>query len=862
MQKLFRNGLVLLVMGVGLMFNVQANLDNLKGTFSILPAEMKEFSVIHGAIAWKKGVIANIYDSLHITYGEPAKKPQQSEYTNSDGTPNEEAFNEALAVYTAAYKGWFDKINSPIVKLARGLFYRVPGTTSRSAMDICKNIQDRADRGDFAKKIAQIMVRLWVYEKVGDLKEDIKNLKIHGQRFFDGMNFPSGWLSKDIPKNEKLVGIEDALFGNEKGEAFRVVLLAALWAHCCNDRGALKVYYNELNNGIKAFFEGLKPFGIKVEQKKNIVKKLDVGEAFSLEIPETWETDVFASASQGDIDAIRAGVVDLTIDNFFEKYETLVYISLLPVDRPDDAPSGRANYIFNDVTYNFPDCMETNGFRNLFNHLAYNKSQMKFLVEMLREKTGKSVAASVKRFYETYADANNITDEKIHNAWTSVIENIPYAIYNRVTNSESDGRVGGKRGYVKVPEDCPEAIKTYLRDNNYIIIDDKSVAVYEIMPSVRNLVIALDSLLNLGLFESKDFAAEYTRVDFVKEYLPKAFESFGTVTMPDDIDKYEENGGEFEFNVNLNNLARGRNAYTIRFKMQIRRHCEFFGDLGLSFCSTINIQEMAKLMPLSEMLFSEIELQQSLGEKGKNYMLALCAQRLENCDVVARIVDSADSGLNNSQYELLRYLTTKNEPGVTKILRMLSIYRALVKSDAASIPTKIIDEAVNYFRGNDPDGNPIFKDDFSANNMLRIDTKRLLFALTARGIWCKGAIGAAIDFSPLGPLEAEIAKDFVQKMQAVACANIEDNDINKNSLAINLMREFIEQKAPELLDDYSIINTAARIADTGLQKTDIIVKIRASLLHELLRKKASDKAAHVNYRYVVQSIDETLAIKD
>ncbi len=695
MKKLFRYGLLLMVVGIGLMFNGQANIDNLKGTYSILPGNMKELSVIHGAIAWQKGVIRRIYDLGHMTDGEPTHKPRADEYKKPDGTADEEAFKAAMGDYVSNYKAWFSKVESPVVKLTRGLFYRVPGTTSVADFKISDLIVKNMTKKEFAAKVAQVMVRLWVYEKLGDLKASVHTITIGGQPFLEGMNFSAGVLSKDIPKNEELVGAkEDALFGNENGGAFRVVLLAALWAYCGYDRALLRVYYDELNNAIKGFIGAINKAGIKQEQKTEILKRLGVGREQAWNpyvISETWENDSFKE--QGEYLTTVAGgfsLGDLCYPNVqgAEKYEKLVYVCLISGDRPEDAPYSLGIFAFNGKEYGFADCMD-NVFRNLFNHLAYDKEKQAFSVEALKELTKKDVADSVKTFYATWFNAKQITDQAVHDAWTSVIENIPYAIYNRATNSESDGRVGDKRGYVRVPEDCPEAIKAYLHDNKYTIIDDSMVAVYEIMPSMRNFVIALDYLLKLGLFEGKDFAGEYTRADFVKEYLPKAFASFGTVTMPDNIEKYEVAGGFAEFTVNLDKLQESRKQYIITFKITIRSHGEFFSEqLAASSISLFNQIKIAAIEGLSVFLGMLLPADKTTllcGQPEKPYLLALCAQKLEDLDVVNRIVEGCNQGLNEKQFRLIKYLTEKNPDAAVKAERLLRVYARGISGGANCI---------------------------------------------------------------------------------------------------------------------------------------------------------------------------------
>jgi hypothetical protein len=104
MQKQLRRLLTSLVFAV-LATSLQANINNIKGTYEILKDEFKDFSVIHGAVAWETGTIRRMYD-----------------------------------LGALGYHG--DKIKSHTISLVHKIFYRKPGTTAIAEFVATKDIRE------------------------------------------------------------------------------------------------------------------------------------------------------------------------------------------------------------------------------------------------------------------------------------------------------------------------------------------------------------------------------------------------------------------------------------------------------------------------------------------------------------------------------------------------------------------------------------------------------------------------------------------------------------------------------------------------------------------------------------------------
>ncbi len=625
MKTFFRNGLLLLVMGFGFMFSGQAtNIDNLKGTYSILPPELRELSPLEGAVAWHTGVIRRLYDVGHMTEGEPKNKPQRA------AGESEANFKVRLAAWNTSYKAWAENIPvSSIKNVVRTLFYRVPGTTSIADFKVSENTFKDLSKKEAAAKIADIVSRLWVYNY-------IKN---------EGLT-PSGKLPAKF--NNLKLSIDSCIEAKTifpEYDIIRLSLLAAFWAVFGDDREALNEYFVALKVSLnKKINEAKGSYCRDIKVQLDII--LDVVAAII--ISDDWMGDVFGNdvvdlvSSYESVDELKDPV----------KYEQIIYAQLLGSYSLVDIPYARPKISIGTSNFEFPDCVETM-IRNFLNHLSYDSEKKIFTIENLKKLTKKTLHENLVNFYETYANPSVAGATNAHEAWAKVISNIPWVAYNNLF--AGDGCCRGS--YVKVPIDSIDQVRPFLMDNNDTIInDDGASTVWELRSRYRNVIIVLNHLLNLELFKDKKMAEEFIRDDFVNAYLPKVIAPFGEVVgnLPD--------GEVGILTINLLELRSvGRYSYEVKFNLT-QGHGQFSNKLlvakSASVLGLISSDHLKDLPLTVLMLLPGDELVEFVSDDSIAW-LTLFAQEIDNPDKILDFIDQIKH-LNKSLYALMTFLNRRN----------------------------------------------------------------------------------------------------------------------------------------------------------------------------------------------------------
>jgi hypothetical protein len=212
----------------------------------------------------------------------------------------------------------------------------------------------------------------------------------------------------------------------------------------------------------------------------------------------------------------------------------------------------------------FSDCMG-NSIRNCLNlllHINKYKFGPKGLDPPLKGGSGhyQNIHPNLKAFYSIYSDFNSVYEIKAHNKWVSVISNIPYIAYNRIINDDECVTVTptlSDKGYINVPSNdkLNNKLDNWLRCQKYKIINDNEYG-YEVQPSIRNLIIALDYLLGLNLFDALN--EEFIRSDFVKIYFPQLCVKLGiTGNVPffDNIDMLDYTMETLEIKLTIDQIV-------------------------------------------------------------------------------------------------------------------------------------------------------------------------------------------------------------------------------------------------------------------------------------------------------------------
>ncbi|MBX9830780.1 hypothetical protein K2X40_02400 [Candidatus Babeliales bacterium] len=173
-------------------------------------------------------------------------------------------------------------------------------------------------------------------------------------------------------------------------------------------------------------------------------------------------------------------------------------------------------------------CVE-NAIRNLCNIFTYNKKERIFVSNSL----SLNLPLNLRAFYGRVSEdaTNNLEDDvnklQVHQDWSDIVQNLPYIAYGKIKlpgspkaldSKEVDKKIGGfiKLSGVTIPEGAERSSATIKLDgadhtfqtitinkNTLVLVnsDDDSL-VFEIMPSMQNVIVMVDNLLGLGLFSS------------------------------------------------------------------------------------------------------------------------------------------------------------------------------------------------------------------------------------------------------------------------------------------------------------------------------------------------------------------------
>ena len=282
-----------------------------------------------------------------------------------------------------------------------------------------------------------------------------------------------------------------------------MILLAFVYKKYSGDRNVLKAFFDELN--------------------------LQLGRKILLDdLDEQWIKESFKAVNQAEalnkIEHIFAAqdLMQSIKQHFAEFVYNAFQIRAFP------APIGYATssyaYEIRKTTAGFSDCM-CNTMRNFINLYAYDVEKNQFTLEKLLANMDISAAhPALAYFLKSFGDINITPSQQAHNAWLTVISDIPYGAYNRVVDGatgQSSVMFAGK-GYIAIPEnERTEELPGWLKNNGYQPLGKNQYG-YELQPSIKNIIIVLDHLLQLNLFmQAGGLAKEFMRPDFIAIYFSK-----------------------------------------------------------------------------------------------------------------------------------------------------------------------------------------------------------------------------------------------------------------------------------------------------------------------------------------------------
>lgn len=494
-----------------------ANINNLKGTFSILKDEYKEFAMINGAIACDTDYLMHLYDFGTFGQEHTVIMPDKTQIDVPDPS------------------------HAPdIVKLVHLFCYRVPGTISRGEFVLADAIKtaSQEDKINIVKAIAWTMAQV---KKVSDLmnqmaaKKEAKKIAVletqiqklskefvlmkHLKGLQELANLPSTTSFADVWKTKRanlrlFRLIWDANLQEKSTNPMfprystDSVLLGIVYKFAGDNKHLIRIFYEKFNEilmsdtPLKTIFVDDKP------------------------IPETWDNDTFDPNNTGQIAAPLTFDINDT-QSLNQYYENLVYVALLPGAYPQIASYTSVSYFYdkqdNTKKVFFSDCMETT-LRNLVNILLYDRKKRVFDLNNI---PGIMPSQELKQFYSTNASASDTQSLELHKQWVPVIANIPFAAYNRkISNHSEEYRDDSHIGYIKIPQGISVS-------NKYIPVVQTD-NIYEIRASLRNLIIVFNHIFGLDLFEHEQgnsadekIATAFARTDFIKTYFPLMCEKLG-----------------------------------------------------------------------------------------------------------------------------------------------------------------------------------------------------------------------------------------------------------------------------------------------------------------------------------------------
>lgn len=610
MKRFFKHIVIVSILFAGL--HTHCMLNNIKDTDSILHDDYRYLSLVDGAVAWETGVIRRLYDLGQIF---PVYKQDNRGRKIIQGYEN-------------------PKQTSKLVRLIHLFFYRVPGSTGQAdfgatvqlASDdpfvvvqilakiiaLCQNVQ--AQDHAFQKAVQALAT----HKNTQGLAPKVINnpLATSGKnRAIWRMFLDQAYAKKNQPGYEqhaanvqmviqfcenlaliqnqfnKLLKFQ-ALLGTQMGEVIlgalresdpqnpnalypthtvEMIFLAFVYKKYSYDRTILKAFYDELNAQL----------GDKI-----LVRALD----------EQWVQESFllvtqAQASNTIQNIFAAQDVTHSIKQHFAEFVYNVLQNCF-FSTPSLIGYGKATYEYEKgkKTEEVADCMD-NAMRNFINLYAYNAEQNKFTLEtLLATMHITAVYPGLADFLNMFGDVNIASSAEAHNAWFTLISNIPYVAYNRMIDGAS-GQITKAletgKGYITIPEnERTLKLVAELEKNGYQVLATNQYG-YELQPSVKNIIIVLDYLLQLNLFsKAGGLAKEFMRPDFIKEYFPKlcaAIRAAGFLSVKKDADQ-----GKVDKDFDVLDYT-GTTIYTTFDSAKIK--CNFktdisHGELNLNIIST------------------------------------------------------------------------------------------------------------------------------------------------------------------------------------------------------------------------------------------------------------------------------------
>lgn len=188
----------------------------------------------------------------------------------------------------------------------------------------------------------------------------------------------------------------------------------------------------------------------------------------------------------------------------------------------------------------FADCTETT-LRNFCNMVLYDRNLSIF---DLSKSPNNHPSPQLNTFYlgTNAQSVFNVELQELYDRWGSLMRHQPLITYrSMIMHTEN-----GQDIMLKAPLDCmgfiyglpeqglarhPEySDRIIIGSRSYIVVDPDKAYLCEMHPTLRNFIITLDRLFDLGIFENKNLSKEFLNPHFNALYMPQLCQHFNQLT--------------------------------------------------------------------------------------------------------------------------------------------------------------------------------------------------------------------------------------------------------------------------------------------------------------------------------------------
>ncbi len=355
-------------------------MQSLHGAYTRLPLELKQLSIIDGAIAFETKMIERLYKE-----------------TESDKI-----------------------ITKPSLSLVKNLFYQIPGTND---FGLSKNIFKDAQKEEVIKKFIHNLVYLFITQSL----EDFPQHMIKGST----AKAYTRTIKKTKDSIVALSPITKEAFLAASNEIARLALLASLWYIKKNVQkfDYEKLLQKELKHACDTILMQNKlppPLKAKIELLNQRAKEIKTTTDIQYNIQQTFQ-NTKTLLQQDKIVTLQE-----------EEYEDLAISFIDELLEGNKHPQAikqtvKAKVLINEKPFSFANCVEIS-LLNIINYLAYNQAERRVSAKHLQSKLP-NTPQPILDFYKKYERIINLNlldkSNELKNEWSALTCQIPGIRYKK-----------------------------------------------------------------------------------------------------------------------------------------------------------------------------------------------------------------------------------------------------------------------------------------------------------------------------------------------------------------------------------------------------------------------------------------------